>query len=79
MDTCETIKIKAISPEQGDYVVINKTDFDESVHEIYGDDNGAEKPLTVTQLKERLTELGIEFADGAKKAELVELLGSVPE
>lgn len=34
---CETVKIKATDPEQGDYVVINKEDFVEGVHELYAE------------------------------------------
>ena len=31
----ETIKIKSSSPEQGDYVLINKSDFDPEIHALF--------------------------------------------
>ena len=37
---CETVKIMPSSAEQGEYVVINKSDYDKNTHTLYG-----EKPL----------------------------------
>jgi hypothetical protein len=34
---CETVKIKPSSEEQGDYVVINKSDYDDKLHTLYGE------------------------------------------
>lgn len=70
----ETVKVKAWSAEQGDFVLINKDDFDPEKHELF-DDAGAKKAdLTVDQLKEALTAKGVEIPAGAKKADLIELL-----
>lgn len=72
----ETVRIKSTHPEsQGPFVNINKDDFVEGQHELYveGDANNDGK-LTVDEIKAKLTELGIEYPAGAKKAELLELL-----
>lgn len=68
----ETIKVKAWAEGQGDHVVINKSDFDPDMHEMF--EPPVEQGLTVKQLKEALTEKGIEFPPTAKKAELQTLL-----
>lgn len=33
-EDCKTIKVKATSADQGDFVVINEADFDASVHQL---------------------------------------------
>lgn len=33
----ETVKIKPTDPEQGEYVLINKDDFDPQAHALYGE------------------------------------------
>jgi len=33
--SCLTVRVRAASPEQGDYVVINQSDFDPSRHQLY--------------------------------------------
>lgn len=32
---CPTVKINPVSPEQGDYIIINETDFDPKKHTLY--------------------------------------------
>jgi len=35
-DTVETVRVMPSHPSQGDWVVINKADFDPLVHTLYG-------------------------------------------
>ena len=35
MDRCPTVKVKPWSKDQGDFVAINESDFDPSLHELY--------------------------------------------
>lgn len=65
----ETIKIKSTHPEsQGEFVVINAADFKEGEHDLYVEGGG--DGMTVKQLKDALTEAGVEFDKKAKKDEL---------
>ena len=34
-DVCETVRVKPWSKDQGDFVVINKEDFDKNKHEVF--------------------------------------------
>ena len=70
----ETVKVKAWAAEQGDFVLINKDDFDPEKHEFFEDAGAKKADLNVNQLKEALTAKGIEIPEGAKKADLVSLL-----
>lgn len=36
MNDIKTVKIKSSHPSQGEYIVINEEDFDDSKHELYG-------------------------------------------
>ena len=36
-DTLPTVKVKASDPEQGAFVIINESDFDAAVHELYAE------------------------------------------
>ena len=73
----ETIKVKPWGKDQGDFVVINKTDFDPEVHELLdGEPDGAKK-ATVAELRAALEAKGIDVPEGAKKADLQALLDSV--
>lgn len=67
----ETINVKPWGKGQGDFVVINKADFDPKVHEPLDNEQaeGAKK-ATVAELREALAAKGIEIPEGAKKAEL---------
>lgn len=73
MGTCETVKVVSKEHETG-YKTINKSDFDEKVHKIYGAQKTNDTELTVDQIKEKLTELKIDFPANVKKDELVKLL-----
>lgn len=79
-DTMETINVKPWGKDQGDFVVINKADFDPKVHELLDaseeNPDAANKPadLTAAQIKEQLTAKGIEFKGNASKADLLALL-----
>lgn len=68
----ETIKVKPWGDGQGDFVVINKDDFNPQVQELF--DDGSKKDLTVAQLRDALTAKGIAIPDGAKKSDLQDLL-----
>jgi len=80
-DSTETVKIKPSHESQGAYVLINKSDFDESKHELY-DDAAQGKPsdgLSVEQLKAALADQKITIPDGmTKKADLAALLDAAP-
>ena len=74
----ETIKVKPWGKDQGDFVVINKEDFDPEVHELLdGEPDGAKK-ATVAELRAALEAKGVEVPDGAKKADLQALLDAAP-
>ncbi len=74
----ETIKVKPWGKDQGDFVVINKEDFDPEVHELLdGEPDGAKK-ATVAELRSALEAKGVEVPDGAKKADLQALLDAAP-
>jgi hypothetical protein len=69
-----TVKIMPSHESQGDFVVINESDFDPKKHGLYVEGSAAQKDRTVAQLKEELTAKGIEFEATAKKADLIALL-----
>jgi hypothetical protein len=52
---CETVQIKPSSPEQGDYVVINKSDYDDKLHTLYGEESPkqttSDEPIAVEPKK----------------------------
>ena len=66
---CDTVKI---NDGNDSYIVINASDFDESEHEIYEEKEGP-KEGTKDYLKVKLTEMGVEFSEDDKKADLEEL------
>lgn len=75
--TVPTVAIKAAITDENQtgYIVINESDFDQSQHEKFGTDEGEQKPsMTAKELKEALTERGVEFKPNASKAELQALL-----
>lgn len=69
----ETIKVKPWGKGQGEFVIINKEDFDADKHEPMDQEEGAKK-ASVAELRDALTAKGIEIPEGAKKAELQALL-----
>lgn len=44
MGICTTVKVKPWGKEQGDYVLINESDFDPKVHELLDAPAKAAKP-----------------------------------
>lgn len=71
----ETIRIKSTHPaSQGDFVEINKTDFDPEKHQLF--DESPVKKMTIDEIRQALTEKGIAFEEKAKKADLLALLES---
>jgi len=66
---CSTVVIET---ENGP-VVINESDFDEDQHKLFVESNEP-KEGTVSWLKSELESLEVEIPEGAKKAELQELL-----
>lgn len=76
----KTIKVMPWGEDQGDFVLINEEDFDADVHKRY--DEGAKKAdkgPSIAELRAALTEKGIEFPEGAKKADLQALLDASNE
>lgn len=82
-EVLETVKVVS-DTAPGGHVVINKSDFDPKVHEVWEDEapsapktSGKAKTaddMTVEELKNALIEQGIDFPAKAKKEELVSLL-----
>ncbi len=71
----KTIKVQPWGEDQGDFVLINEEDFDESIHKRFeADAKKAEKSPGIADLRAALTEKGIEFPADAKKADLQALL-----
>lgn len=57
-DEVKTVRIKPSHESQGDFVVINESDFDESVHELFDHaaEPGEEKPRRGRPAKQDKTE-----------------------
>lgn len=70
---CETVKVKPWGKGQGDFVEINAGDFNPKIHEKFSE-SGSGSGQTVAELREILTEAGVEFAAKATKSELLELV-----
>lgn len=67
----ETIKVKPWGKGQGDFVLLNKEDFDADKHELFdAAEPSGEKKMSVAELKDALAAKGIEIPEGAKKADL---------
>lgn len=73
----KTIKVKPWGEGQGDFVVINESDFDPDRHELFdapeGDDKAA-APVTAAMLREALDARGVHYKPAASKAQLQALL-----
>lgn len=74
----EVLKVKPWGKDQGDFVLINAEDFNPEVHELLDAAPAAPQKLGIAELRAALTEKGIAFPDGAKKAELQALLDAAP-
>lgn len=72
----ETIKVKPWGKDQGDFVVINKDDFNADLHELF-EVGAAVKKQTIDDLRKILQENGVEFASDAKKAELQAMVDAI--
>ncbi|QIM56526.1 hypothetical protein [Pseudomonas veronii] len=74
----KTIQVKSWGEGQGDFVLINESDFDENFHELFGSKKLSAKEVKAAKLlddtKAALTEKGIAFEDGADQATLQALL-----
>ena len=70
----ETVKIMSSSKEQGEFVLINKADFDPEVHTLYGHDADAKPAMSKAELQAALDDKGIEYKPAMSKAELQSLL-----
>ena len=70
--------VRVVGPEEaGGFVVINESDFDEKVHELYVEPQAG--ALKVAELKALLDAKGIKYEPTAKKAELQALLDAAPK
>lgn len=74
MDQIETMKVKSSDARsQGDFVLINREDFNPDIHEPYNEQSL--KELTVAQIRALLVEKKIDIPSGSiTKAELLALL-----
>lgn len=76
-----TIQVKPWGEGQGDYVLIEESDFNSDFHELLGDTSSGgdgQVKLTAAELKAKLTELNIEFKGNASRDALQELLDAHP-
>jgi hypothetical protein len=69
---CTVVKIMPSSPEQGEYVVINESDFDASVHTLFGVDE--KTSMSKAELQAALDAKGIAHKPAMSKAELQSML-----
>lgn len=93
MDTVETVRVKSTHPEsQGPFIVVNKADFDPSIHTEFKAGKAAEKSddevpnkkpsdgLTVVQLREALGAKNVTVPETTTlKADLAALLDAQVE
>lgn len=70
-DSIETVKVKPWSDDQGEFVLINKSDFNPEVHELLEDASSGTKKA---DLQAQLTAKGVDFPSNATKADLQALL-----
>lgn len=66
---CPTVKVKTDN-EQG-FIIINESDFEEDLHELYVDKAQEPNEGTKDWYKSKLDEMNIEYGDNSSKAELV--------
>ncbi|BCV49567.1 hypothetical protein [Shewanella algae] len=70
----ETVKIKPENETQGEFVVINKCEFDPDKHELF---EQKEASIGIADLRKTLTDAGIEFDKKATKKELQALVDAM--
>jgi hypothetical protein len=72
------LHVKPWGKDQGDYVRINKEDYDPKVHTLYeppkGEAGGVNEKSTKAEIEEALAAKKIDFNANATKAELLALL-----
>ncbi len=71
----ETVKVVSDVPEHGGFIIINKSDFNEEIHELFEED--ADKKLTVKEMKALLDEANVEYPKTAKADDLRELVNKL--
>lgn len=74
----QTIKIKAQSEEQGEFIIINACDFDETIHQRYYEEGEEKQPTKLESLEAQVVELSARAetaeSEAAKaKAQVAEL------
>jgi hypothetical protein len=71
-----TIQVKPWGEDQGDFVLIEESDFNPDFHTLLGESSGGDgnAKLTAAELKAKLTELNIDFKGNASRDSLQELL-----
>ncbi|MFK3794727.1 HeH/LEM domain-containing protein [Pseudomonas sp. NPDC088444] len=74
----KTLKVKPWGKDQGEFVVIDASVFDESIHTLF-DPAGGIKEGSVADIKAKLDALGVEYKAGASKADLQALLDQAHE
>ena len=67
--TLPTVKIK----NGDDFIIINESDFDETIHTLFEDVNGDGR-VTKDELIQTLKDAGVEFKQSMKKSELQDLV-----
>lgn len=70
--------VQVVEDNEFGYMIINESDFDELTQKLFiAIDSDGAKVLTTAQIKDALTEKGIEFPVGAKKSDLKALLEAI--
>lgn len=75
----KTLKVKPWGQGQGDFVLINETDFDSELHELLGEAEKAGKAPGIDDIRAALTARNIQFDSKGKKSELQKLLDDAIE
>lgn len=72
------IQVQPWGEDQGDFVLIEDSDFNPEFHKLLDDDpsGGDKAKLTAAEIKAKLTELGAEFKGNASRDVLQALLDS---
>lgn len=70
------IQVQPWGEDQGDFVLIEKSDFNPEFHKLLDEssDSDGKAKLTAAELKAKLTELNIDFKGNASRDSLQELL-----
>ena len=71
-ETCETVRVQPWSKDQGDFVTINKADFDEKKHKLYQGKVPEGAPPKAEEPEEKPPVDGLNFASKAARDKAVE-------